>query len=39
MNFLKPAYGDTLVCRSQVIREGRRVIVSESKVFRHPGQR
>ncbi|MEE9496767.1 MAG: hotdog domain-containing protein [Desulfobacterales bacterium] len=33
MNFLKPAYGDTLVCRFQVIREGRRVIVSESEVF------
>lgn len=33
INFLKPAFGDILVCRSRVIREGRHVIVSESEVF------
>jgi len=33
VNFLRPAYGDTLVCRSRVIREGNRVIISESEVF------
>ncbi|MFH0826226.1 MAG: PaaI family thioesterase, partial [Pseudomonadota bacterium] len=33
VNFLRPAFGDSLVCRSQVIREGRQVIVSESEVF------
>ena len=33
INFLKPAYGDTLICRSRVIRGGSSVIVSESEVF------
>ena len=33
INFLRPAYGDTLVCRSNVIREGSRIIISESDVF------
>ena len=33
VNFLRPAYGDGLVCRSRVIREGNQVIVSESEVF------
>jgi len=33
INFLRPAFGDALVCRSQVIREGRQVIISESEVF------
>lgn len=33
VNFLRPAYGDALVCRSNVIREGSRIIVSESEVF------
>jgi len=32
INFLRPAFGDSLVCRSRVIREGRRVIVAESEV-------
>lgn len=33
INFLKPAYGNSLSCRAHVIREGRRIIVSESEVF------
>ena len=33
INFLKPAYGDTLVCKSTVIRGGTQVIISESEVF------
>ena len=33
INFLRPAFGDTLVCRSRVIREGRQIIISESEVF------
>jgi len=33
INFLKPAYGHALKCLSQVIREGRQIIVSESNVF------
>ncbi len=33
INFLRPAFGDTLVCRSRVIREGSQIIISESEVF------
>jgi len=33
VNFLRPAYGDALACRSRVIREGNQLIVSESEVF------
>lgn len=33
INFLRPAFGDALICYSHVIREGRQVIVSESEVF------
>ncbi len=33
INFLKPAFGETLICRSKVIRGGSRVLVSESEVF------
>ncbi|MFH1112584.1 MAG: PaaI family thioesterase [Pseudomonadota bacterium] len=33
VNFLRPAFGDALICRSRVIREGRQVIVAESDVF------
>jgi uncharacterized protein (TIGR00369 family) len=33
INFLRPAYGNALVCRSTVIREGRRIIIAESDVF------
>jgi uncharacterized protein (TIGR00369 family) len=33
INFLRPAFGDELVCNSRVIREGRQIIVSESEVL------
>lgn len=33
INFLRPAYGDTLICRSKVIRDGSQIIISESEVF------
>jgi uncharacterized protein (TIGR00369 family) len=33
INFLRPAFGEELVCNSRVIREGRQVIVSESEVL------
>lgn len=33
INFLRPAAGDALVCKSSVIREGRQIIISESEVF------
>ena len=33
VNFLKPAHGEALVCRSKVIRGGNTIIVSESEVF------
>jgi uncharacterized protein (TIGR00369 family) len=35
INFLRPAYGDALVCRSSVLREGSQVIISESEIFDH----
>ena len=33
VNFLRPAYGAALVCRSKVIREGSQIIIAESEVF------
>lgn len=33
VNFLRPAYGDALVCKSAVIREGKQIVVAESEVF------
>jgi len=33
INFLKPAFGEKLICRSKVIREGRQILVAESEVF------
>jgi acyl-coenzyme A thioesterase PaaI-like protein len=33
VKFLKPAYGDSLVCRSRIIREGLQIIIGESEVF------
>jgi uncharacterized protein (TIGR00369 family) len=33
INFLRPAFGDSLVCRSKVIRGGSQIIISESEVF------
>jgi len=33
INFLRPAFGDALVCRSKVIRDGSQIIIAESEVF------
>jgi len=33
INFLRPAFGNALVCQSRVIREGRQIIIAESDVF------
>ncbi|MEW6138054.1 MAG: PaaI family thioesterase [Thermodesulfobacteriota bacterium] len=33
INFLRPAFGNTLRCAAHVIREGRRVLVAESEIF------
>lgn len=33
INYLRPAAGDTVICRGKVIKPGKRIIVSESEVF------
>lgn len=33
INYLRPATGKAMVCRSQVIKPGRQIIVSESELF------
>jgi uncharacterized protein (TIGR00369 family) len=33
INFLYPAFGERLVCRSNIIREGGQILVGESEVF------
>ena len=33
VNFLRPAYGECVICRSRVIREGSQIVISESEVF------
>jgi uncharacterized protein (TIGR00369 family) len=33
INFLRPAFGETLICNARVIREGRQIIVAESEVL------
>jgi uncharacterized protein (TIGR00369 family) len=33
INFLRPATGDGLVCRAQVVKEGRNILVADSEVF------
>ena len=33
INFLEPAYGRTLICRSRILREGGQILVGESEVF------
>jgi uncharacterized protein (TIGR00369 family) len=33
INFLKPALGREILCRSRVLREGKQIIISESEVF------
>ncbi|MEW5725598.1 MAG: PaaI family thioesterase [Thermodesulfobacteriota bacterium] len=33
VNFLRPAFGEALVCRARVLKPGRRLLVCESEVF------
>ena len=33
INFLDPAYGQGLICRSRILREGGQILVGESEVF------
>ncbi|QTA87973.1 PaaI family thioesterase [Desulfonema magnum] len=33
INYFKPAVGDVIVCRSEVINKGKKIIASESQVF------
>jgi len=33
INFLQPAYGHGLICKSRILREGGRILVGESEVF------
>ena len=33
INFLKPAYGNNLKCKSEIISKGRQIIVAQSTVF------
>ncbi len=33
INYLKPAVGEVLICRSKVINNGRKIKVAESEVF------
>ena len=35
INFLEPAWADSLVCRSRILREGGQILVGESEVFDH----
>ena len=37
VNFLRPAFGERLVCRSRIIREGLQIIIGESEVFDQRG--
>ncbi len=33
INFLKPAYGNALKCKSEIISQGKQIIVAQSTVF------
>jgi uncharacterized protein (TIGR00369 family) len=33
INFLEPAWGDALICRSRILREGGQILVGESEIF------
>jgi len=33
INFLQPAYGHTLICKSRILREGKQILVGESELF------
>ncbi len=38
INFLRPAYGQSLVCKARVLRGGNQIMVAESEVFDHTPQ-
>jgi uncharacterized protein (TIGR00369 family) len=38
INFLNPAYGQGLICRSRILRQGGQVLVGESEVFDRRGE-
>ncbi len=33
INFLEPAYGNALICKSRILREGGQILVGESEIF------
>lgn len=33
INFFSPAFGQSLVCRSRILREGKQILVGESEIF------
>jgi uncharacterized protein (TIGR00369 family) len=33
INFLRPAFGEGLVCKSRILREGGQILIGESEVF------
>jgi acyl-coenzyme A thioesterase PaaI-like protein len=33
INFLRPAYGRELICKSRILREGGQILTGESEVF------
>ena len=35
INFLRPATGECLICRAQMVKEGRNILVVESEVYDH----
>ncbi len=37
INFLRPAYGRALICKSRILREGGQILVGESEVFDQRG--
>ncbi|MBW1729832.1 MAG: PaaI family thioesterase [Deltaproteobacteria bacterium] len=39
INFLRPAFGEQLICEARVIREGGQIIVAESEVVDFSGSR
>lgn len=39
INFLEPAYGRGLLCRSRILREGGQILVGESEVFDQRGKK
>ena len=33
INFLRPAVGDRLICRAEVVKEGKNILVADSEVY------